>query len=485
MAQMSGRRHVRAPPLASAVLTIARLACVASLLVSTSVAGDVAVCSSNTGLSDDQTSAMGADANSRLGLLSQISELPGELTRTFLSQAHRNAGKVLKRWMEEAGLRAWEDSLGNVHGRVEGGPPNTPALVLGSHYDTVRDGGSYDGALGIIVGLSALKALVASGAVLRQPVELIAFSDEEGVRFHTTFLGSRAVTGKLNRTLLTAAIDREGVSLGQALAKNGLDASDAALDKNAAPPGSVGAYVEVHIEQGPVLEAAAVPLGVVTAIAGQTRLLATVQGEQGHAGTVPMALRRDPMPGVAEAVVYLERRCSDADGGAAAGLVCTVGEVHTFPGASNVIAGRVEFTMDIRSKSDTMRQEVVTDTITHVLELCKRRGLTCTAERKHDADALQCDPQLIEAFAAAAAPENAAAAPAAAAASADGVPRIVSGAGHDGLAMGEIAPVGMLFVRCRGGISHNPAEHVEPKDVAAATAALLRFLRAYSAFAQE
>ncbi|PNW73987.1 hypothetical protein CHLRE_13g580700v5 [Chlamydomonas reinhardtii] len=482
------------------------------------------------------------EPNKHLKQLSEISDTEGSLARTFFSPAHRKAAEQLKRWMSDAGMESWVDAVGNVHGRLlppapaaaaaaeaaaGGGGSAQPKLVLlGSHYDTVLDGGAYDGALGIIVGLAAVKgallralqeagragslppqldeqdvdvvippALAASVLVGGRGLHLVAFADEEGVRFGSTFLGSRAVAGTLLKYGMLSSKDKAGASLLQVLREEGGVpepvagvVSDLALDA-----ASIAEYVEVHIEQGPVLEARDLPLGVVAGIAGQTRLWVTVNGTQGHAGTVPMRGRRDSLAAAAELVTALEALCNadPASGGVSEeeNLVCTVGEVKVWPGASNVIAGSTGFSVDIRSKTDPARLAVVDQYLEVVRAACQRRGVPCAVDRKHDAAAVLSDPGVMAGMTAAVRAAEplllAALSPAEAASPTCGrlaaglrdVPVLVSGAGHDAMAIAEAVPkMAMLFVRCRGGVSHSPLEHVEPHDVTASSAALAAYL---------
>ncbi|GJM97740.1 hypothetical protein PR202_ga14691 [Eleusine coracana subsp. coracana] len=335
--------------------------------------------------------------------------------------------------------------------------------------DTVIDAGMYDGSLGIISAISALKVLKATGKLQRltRPVEVIAFSDEEGVRFQTTFLGSAAV------------------AVQDVLKLNSFEATAAAISQARYSPESVGSYVEVHMEQGPVLEALRYPLGVVKGIAGQTRLKVIVDGSQGHAGTVPMKLRRDPMVAAAELVVTLERLCKDPNKlltydeecgcfteESLAGLVCTVGELLTWPSASNVIPGQVNFTVDIRAMDDKVRETIVTSFSRLVLQKCDDRLVDCAVEHKHSAPATPCDPELTSQLKRAAVSTVSSLSPAAGGTT----PVLMSGAGHDAMAMARLTKVGMLFVRCRGGVSHSPEESVEDDDVWAAGLALLNFM---------
>nr|GMD98613.1 allantoate deiminase [Ipomoea batatas] len=298
------------------------------------------------------------EAVSRLYELGKVSDADNYLERTFQSPASVRAGNRIRSWMEDAGLRTWIDQMGNVHGRVEGINPSGKALLIGSHLDTVIDAGYFDGALGIITAISALKVLKTTGRLekLSKPVEVIAFSDEEGVRFQSTFLGSAAIAGTLPVTTLHIH-DKGGVTVQSALRKNSLDITEENLLKLKYDQESVSDYIEVHIEQGPVLENLGLPLGLVKGIAGQTRLKVTVRGTQGHAGTVPMAMRQDPMVASAELIVLLENLCKQPEyylsyddecptstvKSLAGSLVCTVGEISTWPSASNVIPGQASF----------------------------------------------------------------------------------------------------------------------------------------------
>jgi len=454
------------------------------------------------------------EPNSNLQLLGEISDADGSLVRTFLSPAHVKAAAKIELWMREAGLRTWVDGVGNVHGRIDVEGEALPALLVGSHYDTVVDGGKFDGALGIVVPIAAAKAFLSglqaggmgcnpdeerpsAAAAPRRPLEIIAFSDEEGVRFGSTFLGSRAVAGTLVGSGLLEAADESGATLSQVLDAAGYNGSAAAVEALAYRPEAVGGYLEVHMEQGPVLGASGAPLGAVSAIAGQTRLRVSVSGKQGHAGTVPMPARRDSVAAAAEAIAWMDWRCG---GGAhpeshpaAAGitaadmLVCTTGSVSVWPGASNVISGSVNFTVDIRAASDSVRHSAVADVGDHIAQVCSRRGLECEVVKTHEAAGVHSEPGMVEGLLAAAEAakplmdavywaEHGAARPAGLGAGASGVPVLVSGAGHDALAMADLTKVGMVFVRCgNDGISHSPLEHVAEDDVAAAAVSMYQY----------
>src|SRR6266851_1700812 len=402
--------------------------------------------------------SLGQEIVRRIGALSAISETPDHLTRTFLTTEHRAAAYLLLSWMREAGMRAAHlDAIGNVCGRYEGDRPGLPCLMLGSHYDTVRDAGKWDGPLGLVTAISCVGAMHKRGQRLPFAIEVIGFADEEGVRFASTLLGSRAVAGTFDESVLGAK-DRQGISMREALSQFGLD------------PGRIGAaarsrselhgYVELHIEQGPVLECESLPVGVVTAISGATRLAASLTGMAGHAGTVPMLLRRDALAGAAECIVAIEEFCRTDAGG----LVGTVGYIHAMPGATNVIPGQVSFTIDIRSASDAHRKLAVADIVRQIETIARRRKLLLQVDVTHDNRTVPCAPWLRRQVADAIAGEG------------YRVFELPSGAGHDGMAMIDVADVAMVFVRCRGGISHHPDEHTDTSDVDAGARVLLRLI---------
>jgi hydantoinase/carbamoylase family amidase len=393
----------------------------------------------------------------RLEELATFSDEEGRLTRLYLSPAHGRAMRQIAAWMTAAGMAARSDPVGNVIGRYEAREPGAPALLIGSHIDTVVDAGRYDGALGVLAGIAAVAALQEAGERLPVALEMIAFGDEEGVRFPTTLTGSRALAGTLDPGALEAR-DGEGVSLREALAAAGCDGD--AFASCARRPEDTVAYLEVHIEQGPVLEAEGLPIGVVSAINGATRWGVEVRGEAGHAGTVPMALRRDALAAAAEMVLAVER-----EGRAMEDLVATVGQIEARPGAVNVVPGEVRFTVDLRAPSDAVRNAAGAVLEASFAAIAERRGLTLAIARFHDAAAVSCDPALIEQLSAAVGRAGMA-------------QRLLpSGAGHDAMALAALCPIAMLFVRCEHGISHNPAEAISVADADLAVRVLLDFLR--------
>jgi allantoate deiminase len=403
----------------------------------------------------------GARAMARCDLMGAVpySEVEGQLVRRFLTPAHRAALNTLTDWMTEAGMSVRMDAAANLIGRYEGATPQAPALMVGSHIDTVRNGGRYDGALGVMLGVDIVEALNVVGRRMPFAIEVIAFGDEEGSRFPASMTCSRAVAGTVDAAVL-ATRDAEGVSLGEAFASFGLPATD--LAEAARKPGEVIAFLEAHIEQGPVLEAEGLALGVVTAIAAQKRLMVRIVGSAGHAGTTPMGLRRDPGPAAAEAILAVERICASGRDG----LVGTVGRITALPGAFNVIPGAIDFSLDIRAATSATRDAAVVEITAEIEAIAARRGLAVMIELLQDLAESPCDPALTDQLAAAV--------------SDVGVTprRLQSGAGHDAMTMAVLCPTAMLFLRCKGGVSHNPAEAVREDDCILAARAMLAFIDA-------
>jgi beta-ureidopropionase / N-carbamoyl-L-amino-acid hydrolase len=375
--------------------------------------------------------------------LARWSEQSGALTCTFFSEAHRAVANQLCAWFAAAGLAAGIDAAGNVVGRRPGAWPGAKTLIIGSHYDTVRNAGKYDGRLGILCGLAALESL--RDARLPFAVELIAFSEEEGVRFGTPYLGSGAVTSRLAPSIVDTR-DQDGFRLGNVIAAAGYDPGQVLAI--ARRPEDVLAYLEVHIEQGPVLLNGDLPVGVVTAIAGSVRYALTVEGTAGHAGTVPMEARHDALLAAAEIALFVERRaCAEP------GLVGTVGRFGVPDGAINVIPKRCELTLDVRSQDDDTAARAVAGILAESEAVCRRRGVRLSARELLRAKAVLCAPHLQQLLAGSIARA--------------GLPVkwLASGAGHDAVAFDGFTDIGMLFVRCgNGGISHNPLETVTAED---------------------
>ncbi|TSJ61525.1 allantoate amidohydrolase [Starkeya sp. 3C] len=404
--------------------------------------------------------ALGARAAAMIDELGAISASPDHLTRLFLTPEHRRAADIVARWMAEAGLAVSEDAMGTVRGHWHPAGRDAPRLLIGSHIDTVVNAGKYDGPMGVILGILAVQEMVRAGFRPPYGIDVLAFGDEEGTRFPTTLSASSAVAGVFPPASL-AAVDAEGISLRDALVAYGKNPDE--IPAAAYDPGKVIAYVEAHIEQGPVLEAEGEPLGVVTAIAGASRLSVTVTGEAGHAGTVPMRMRRDALLGASEMALAVER-IAKAD---PHGMVATVGRMHVEPGSINVIPSRVVFTIDLRSSSDMSRREALTRFEREAHRIADQRHLGVVISAFHEVATVPCyrDLQLRLRNAVADLGHRA--------------PSLPSGAGHDGQAMSKLCPIGMLFVRCRNGVSHNPAEYTSPDDMGLAAAALIRFIERF------
>jgi len=392
----------------------------------------------------------------RCDALARHSELPGGLTRVFLSREARAAGDLVLGWMREAGMEAKLDAIGNAQARYEGARAGLPCLMMGSHLDTVRDAGKYDGMLGVVTAIECVHALNAGGKRLPFAIEIVGFGDEEGVRFGTTLLGSRAVAGIFDESALHAK-DASGKSMREALVEFGLDPSR--IYSVARRKRDVAAYAELHIEQGPVLEAEGLAVGVVTAINGFSRLRVTLRGVAGHAGTVPMKLRRDALTAAAECVLAVERIAQGHPD-----VVGTVGRIEVKPGAINVIPGEVGFTVDVRAPQDELRTRSVASIRAQIENVCSNREVRSEIEALQEFGSTACSPWLMEQM------ENAVKRQGLA------VRRLPSGAGHDGMALKAITDICMLFVRCKGGISHSPLESITEADAAAGAKVLFNFI---------
>ena len=378
--------------------------------------------------------------------LATHSSLPdGLIERVYLSTEHAEVNALAAAWMAEAGMTTWQDAAGNQCGRLEGAVPGLPALLLGSHLDTVPSAGRYDGILGVLSAIAVVQRIHESGRSLPFALEVVAFADEEGTRFGRALLGSRALAGTWDDAWWELE-GEDGVSLRDAFTAWGLDpelVGDAARD----PEEFVG-YLEAHIEQGPYLEDEDKALGIVSSIAGARRFLITVIGKAGHSGT-PYERRRDALAGAADAIVAIERIARSAQ------LIATVGHLEVFPDAVNVIPGKVEFSLDLRGEYDSERDRVWTVIQDLLSDVCRQRRLRWESVETHSAPAAVCSARLRGVIG-------------------DGIRStgdqrpmsLFSKAGHDAMAVAEITEIGMLFVRCEGGVSHNPEERVTEADVA-------------------
>jgi len=392
----------------------------------------------------------------RIISLAQISEDAGRLTRTFASPAMRRANELVGSWMREAGMAVRVDGIGNLIGHYPAAQTDGKVLLLGSHLDTVRDAGKFDGALGVLVAIACVQRLGENKARLPFAIEVVGFADEEGVRYQTACLGSRALAGTFNPADLKRT-DARGLTMAEAIREFG--GSPDALASAKADPGRLLGHAEVHIEQGPVLEQKNLAVGVVTTIAGQSRARVSFVGCAGHAGTVPMNLRRDALCAAAEFVLAAEALAQDRGG-----LVATVGEIAAWPGASNVIPGEARLSLDVRHPDDTVRRRAGDQLKKRAEEIAAERGVQVRWELVHETPAVVCDRRLTAVLNEAVKRRQKTS------------PLLASGAGHDAAAMAAVAPVAMLFVRCKGGISHHPDESVTSEDVHVAIQVMSDFI---------
>lgn len=385
----------------------------------------------------------------RIDELASISEVAGAITRTFGTDAFIKGRTLVANWMQQAGLQTHIDNIGNVRGKLLCPLPGAKTLVIASHIDTVLNAGKFDGPLGVLMGLTLIEQLIEQKQSLPFHLELIAFSDEEGCRFHTSYLGSKVVAGHFDNTLL-AKQDASGCTLSDVIQAMG--GNKELLYQDAIAANSWLGYFEIHIEQGPVLYEKDIPVGIVTAIAGQKRIALTFKGEAGHAGTVPMHMRNDALCAASEFILEVERFAASH----MQQVVATVGTLNIPHAASNVIPGEVTCTLDLRSPS----QQVLNSCYTYLEQLgsaiCQRRKVTFDWQLVQESKPVNCDANMNRLLAAAIRQSG------------YEVINLVSGAGHDAVAIAPVSPVSMLFVRCYKGISHNPLENVELKDIAAA-----------------
>ncbi|MET3289458.1 UNVERIFIED_CONTAM: allantoate deiminase [Brevibacillus sp. OAP136] len=381
----------------------------------------------------------------RIEKLAKCSRSMRGVTRLSFTEESEQANRLVAGWMQEAGMQVRWDALNNIIGRYEGTDPDARVLLIGSHLDSVAEAGKYDGILGVIAGIEVVHAMHESGIVPKNPIEVIGFCDEEGTRFHTTLLGSRAIAGALREEDLQAR-DQEGVTVAEAMQAVGMEPDQ--YRQAARDPQSILGYLELHIEQGPVLEEYDQSCGAVTGIVGQSRYEFRVEGQAGHAGTVPVRIRRDPLVGAAEMIQAVERISLENEN-----VVATVGKLVVHPGASNVIPGMVEGTLDVRSPHDGTKQRVLFAMIEEFHRIAKRRGLVCHFRSVMESPAVICTPQFVETIEAALVELGMKPL------------RLVSGAGHDAMAVAPITNIGMIFVRCREGLSHHPDEYASPEDI--------------------
>ncbi len=394
-----------------------------------------------------------SEALQRCDDLAALTEEPGRITRTFLSYPMKEVHTLLSMWMREAGLTVRVDAAGNIIGRLEG-TQDTRALVIASHVDTVPNAGKFDGVLGVMLGIALARGLQISGQKLPFALEIMAFSEEEGVRFALPFIGSKAVVGSLTSEMLEKR-DANGVSVAEAIQHFGLNPFDMVNAKHKALLG----YLELHIEQGPVLESKNLALGVVQGIAGQTRASLTLTGKANHAGTTPMNLRKDALVAAAQVILEVERFAKSLPN-----LVATVGMIEVTPGAGNVIPETATLSLDVRHLDNATRKRAVAEILDFAWQIARKRDLAFKHEIKLEQNASLCDEMLIG-FLGDALEDS-------------GRKRfeLPSGAGHDAMIFADVTRTAMLFIRSPGGISHHPSESVSVGDTRAALEVAYLFL---------
>lgn len=403
---------------------------------------------------------IGKQSRSWLETAATYSEPGPGVTRVLGSEEHRALLPVLADWYREAGAEAvWLDDAGNLVGRWEGSSPDARTLLIGSHQDTVRQGGAFDGIMGVLLPLAVLSEINRAGQRPATAVELVAFCDEEGTRFSSTLIGSSAIAGNFNHDLL-AVTDSDGVTLANALRSLGSDPDR--IDRVARKPERVSGYFEIHIEQGPILEAENLPVGVVTAITGIERHRLTIMGKAGHAGTTPMHLRKDALVGASRAVLEVDELCRSTDE-----LVGVVGQLDVSPGAVNVISAEVTLSIELRSPNSAIRRRGRLELLERLAGVLDDSGCEWTVETTYEQDEVTCAESVQQALAQAV--EDA------------GYPvhYLFSGAGHDGLAMAHLTNIGMLFMRCKDGLSHHPDESVTTEDLEASGQIIRRFIESW------
>lgn len=383
----------------------------------------------------------------RLTALSQIGKQDtGGVTRLSFTAEERAAKDLVASFMKEAGLSVREDEVGNLIGRKEGRNPKAPVVLVGSHLDSVYNGGNFDGPLGVLSGIELLQSMNEQGLVTEHPIEVLAFTDEEGARFSFGMIGSRGIAGTLLPEHLQAA-DKQGVTIAEAMRQSGLDPET--IGQAARPKGSIKAYVELHIEQGKILESNNLSVGIVTGIAGPLWLKFILEGEAGHAGTTPMNMRRDALAAAAQIMQVIER-----EAGKTGSTVGTIGQLQLFPGGINIIPGRVEFSLDLRDIDEQVRDRVEQQILEQSSVLCQERGIKLTIETLQRIAPVPCSDLVQDA--------------AKVASQTVGLEifSLPSGAGHDGMQLAGLCPMGMIFIRSKDGISHNPAEWSSQDDCA-------------------
>lgn len=387
----------------------------------------------------------------------------GGVTRRALSTEDKKGHELVVGWMKECGMKVRYDHFGNLIGRKDGIDPYLSPVVIGSHIDSVKNGGRFDGVIGVLGGIEIAQVLKEEGAVHERPLEVIAFCEEEGSRFNDGLFGSRGMIGKITQEDLQRT-DEKNVSRFEALAQFSDEIDPQKIEESILKTGEIYAFLEMHIEQGPYLEEENFPVGVVTHIAGPHWMTFTLTGEAGHAGTVPMHLRKDPVPAVAEIILFIDQLCKEL---ANKETVGTVGIVETKPGGSNIIPAEVKFSLDLRDIDLERREALYQKIIAKIEDVCSKRKVHWQVQDGMRVPPVPCAPKMVEQLAASV---NALG---------QTPKKMISGAGHDAMLLAEITEIGMLFVRCKKGISHQPEEWADKDDIGLGTDVLLETVRVF------
>lgn len=398
----------------------------------------------------------------RCNILAQISEMKSGILRQYLTPAHKQCNQQVAKWMQQAGLKTWQDEVGNQWGRLSTNNPKAKSLIIGSHLDTVPNAGAYDGILGVLLAIEIAELANAQQLPLPFHLDIVGFADEEGTRFGTTLIGSKAIAGQFQSEWLDIR-DANNITMAEALTEFGL--SPESVNKATLDSEQVSAYWEVHIEQGPVLEAGDYSIGVVSAIAGAKRAIISFTGQAGHAGTTPMTMRQDALTAAAELVLAIE----DIAKSSLNNEVATVGQIKCKPGATNVIAGYCEISLDARAQTVTDLQNLLNKISTQADQIASKRQLNINWQWTHQAEPVPCAENIQTLFKDACVLNKIPA------------PTLPSGAGHDAMALSDFCSLGMLFIRSPGGISHHPKETVISSDVENALTVLYSALSCQSA----
>lgn len=383
--------------------------------------------------------------------------------RVALSDEDKQAQLVVMDWMKQAGMCVYHDHFGNLIGRKEGRDPSLPPVVIGSHIDSVKNGGRFDGVIGVVGGIEVVQSISDMGIDHLYPIEVIAFCEEEGSRFSDGLFGSRGMVGKLNKDSFELT-DEKGVSRYEALKNFGFGIDPDRVDESIKTSGDMKLYLEMHIEQGPYLEVKEQPIGIVKGIAGPSWYKITIYGDGGHAGTVPMKMRKDPMSAAAEIVHHIEKICIGKSDGE---LVGTVGQIELFPSGVNVIPTKAEFSLDLRDIDMDRRKEALEEIKSVIDQACERRAVSYEISEKMNVPSVMCSEEIIQTMVEVCQEEQ------------FDAEVLVSGGGHDAMLMAEITDIGMIFVRCKGGVSHHPDEFASAEDVAAGANVLYKTVLKY------